>query len=314
MKEYSNNLNTIGNQRDWVWRGWQIRYTFKRVLPEYQATDIPLILLHGFGASIHHWRKNIPILSEKHTVYAIDLLGFGASKKAYTSYQIKLWGELIYDFWQTFINQPIILIGNSIGSLIALYVAANYPKMVKGLVMLSLPDVTQKQAMIPKVLQPIINTIEKLVASPLLIKTIFYIVRRPNFIRRGLQLAYVNQNAVTDELVEIICKPTQDKDAARTLVALTKNANKPDYSPSPSQLLNQLEIPILLIWGQGDRLIPVKLASQFTQQNHHIELQLLDGVGHCPQDECPDKFHQILSQWLNKNFSNDFFNTSSYKL
>ena len=61
-------------------------------------------------------------------------------------------------------------------------------------------------------------------------------MRRPNFIRRSLKFAYVNHDAITDELVELICTPTQDKGAARTLVAITKNSNKPDNSPSPSQL------------------------------------------------------------------------------
>ena len=218
-------MNDIGYQRDWVWRGWQIRYCFKRVWPEYRDVDLPLILLHGFGASIPHWRKNIPVLSEKHTVYALDLLGFGASRKAFTHYEVKLWAEQVYDFWQTFIGQPVVLVGNSIGSLVALYLAANFPEMVKGLVMLALPDVGEGQAMIPKALQPLVKTIENLVVSPLLIKAIFYLVRRPSLIRRALKLAYVDGRAVTDELVEIICTPTRDRGAARTLVALTQSVN-----------------------------------------------------------------------------------------
>ena len=68
----------LGNQRDWVWRGWQIRYTFIRPR-EYSPKEVPLILIHGFGASIGHWRKNLEVLGSHHTVYALDLLGFGAS-------------------------------------------------------------------------------------------------------------------------------------------------------------------------------------------------------------------------------------------
>lgn len=311
VSEYSKESREIGNQRDWVWRGWQTRYSFKRVSLEYQHLDIPLILLHGFGASIPHWRKNIPFLSEKHTVYALDLLGFGASRKAYTQYHIKLWAEQVYDFWQTFICQPIILIGNSIGSLIALYLAANYPEMAKGLVMLNCPDASQRQARIPQAMKPLVNTLENLLVSPVLIKTIFYLVRRPSFIRRSLELAYVDQTAVTDQLVEIICNPTKDQGAARTLVALTKSVHKSQFSPSLSQLVNKVEIPILLIWGRGDRLIPPTSISNLLAKNPHLELKLLDKVGHCPHDECPDKFHQIFSHWLKRNFSLDY-NSANY--
>ncbi len=304
ISEQKSVMNDIGYQRDWVWRGWQIRYCFKRVAPEYREADLPLILLHGFGACIPHWRKNIPVLSEKHTVYALDLLGFGASRKAFTNYQTELWAEQVYDFWQTFIRQPVVLVGNSIGSLVALYLAANYPDMVKGLVMLALPpDARDRQAEIPQVLQPIVKTIENLFASPLLIKAIFYLVRRPSFIRRGLKSAYVDRQAVTDELVEIICAPTRDRGAARTLVALTQSVNQARFSPSAKLLLPQLNIPILLIWGKGDRLTSPRLAPDLAQQNPHIELRLLDNVGHCPHDEYPDRFNSILLHWLENNFS-----------
>jgi haloalkane dehalogenase len=295
--------NDIGYQRDWVWRGWQIRYCFKRIAPEYQDSDLPLILLHGFGASIPHWRKNIPVLSERHTVYALDLLGFGSSRKAFTQYEVKLWAEQVYDFWQTFIGQPIVLVGNSIGSLVALYLAANYPEIAKGLVMLALPDVGDRQAAIPKALQPLVKTIENLLASPLLIKAIFYAVCRPGMIRRGLKCAYVQPEAVTDELVEIICTPTRDGAAARALVALTQSNQRPQFSPPVKLLLRQLNLPVLLIWGKGDRLIPPRLAGELAQQNTRIDLELWDNVGHCPHDECPEQFNQVLLAWLENKFS-----------
>jgi haloalkane dehalogenase len=300
MTKVTNWEEQIGKQRDWIWKGWQIRYTFKRVSPEFQHSDVPLILIHGFGASIHHWRKNIPILSEKHTVYALDLLGFGASRKPFTHYQIQLWSQLVYDFWQTFIRTPVVLVGNSLGSLVSLYTSVTYPEMVKGLVMLNLPDVAQRQAMIPKVIQPLVNTLENLVASPLLIRLLFYIVRQPAIIRSALKTAYVNPSAVTDELVNIIVTPPQDQGAARALIALTQFMNQPPLPPLASSLLSQLQIPTLLIWGKGDRLVSPKLAPILAQQNPHIELLLLDNIGHCPQDENPAQFNHILLEWLSR--------------
>ena len=293
----------VGNQRDWLWRGWKIHYSFEPVSLDSVHLDIPLILLHGFGASIGHWRYNIPILKEKHTVYSLDLLGFGASQKAHTSYQIQLWADLVYDFWRTFINQPIVLVGNSIGSLTALLVAVTHPQIVKGLVMLGLPDISQRQQMIPQWLQPIVRSVENLVASPLAIRIIFYLVRHPSVIRRWLKLAYANQVAVNDELVEIIATPPQAQGAARTLIALTKSVNQRDFSPPTSQLLSQIDSPTLLIWGSCDRFIPSSLGLKLARVNSKIELKLLDGVGHCPHDEVPEVFNQLLLDWLSNNVS-----------
>lgn len=87
----------IGNQRDWIWRGWQTRYSyFPTQTISLEAKQTPLILIHGFGASIEHWRHNIPVLGQEYPVYALDLLGFGASRKADTEYTVKLWVEQVH--------------------------------------------------------------------------------------------------------------------------------------------------------------------------------------------------------------------------
>ncbi|BAQ66681.1 alpha/beta fold hydrolase [Geminocystis sp. NIES-3709] len=283
----------IGNQRDWIWRGWRIRYTFQRVAVENQSNDIPIILLHGFGASLNHWRYNIPVLSQYHTVYALDLLGFGTSKKAYTDYGIELWSKLVYDFWHTFITKPCIIIGNSIGSLIALNTVAQYPIITKELVMLSLPDIYSRQK-----IQPFIEKLENLVASPLLIRLIFYLARQPSFIRRCLKVAYIDHTNINDELVNFITNATLDRGSARALIALSKSVKK--FPFSAEELLKQIDIPILLLWGKLDRLIPPNYAQKLAQVNPKIELKLLDNLGHCIHDESPKLFHKIFFDWRRK--------------
>ena len=64
-----------------------------------------------------------------------------------------------------------------------------------------------------------------------------------------------------------------------------------------------LAIPILLIWGLQDRMVPPLLAPIFAKLNPLIELVELESVGHCPQDECPEKFNPILKDWLTRHFS-----------
>ena len=290
----------VGNQRDWMWRGWRIRYSFQpQKLSQDNNCNSPIILLHGFGVSLKHWRQNISVLSENHPVYALDLLGFGNSQKAYTNYGIELWSELLYDFWSVFIAQPSILIGNSIGSLIALNTVANYPQIAKNLIMLALPDLAGRGEMIPAKLLSLVTTIERLVANPLVIRLLFYFARQPSIIRRSLKIAYVDHFHVDDELVNLITLPPQDKGAARALIALTKSMNS--FSISATELLEQVNIPMLLVWGKSDRLVPPHPAQKLARVNPLLELQLLDNIGHCPHDESPETFHQIVEKWLNAN-------------
>jgi haloalkane dehalogenase len=293
----------VGNQRDWVWRGWQTRYTYIRPSQNSQKT-MPLILLHGFGASIGHWRHNLEVLGEYHTVYALDMLGFGGSEKAPANYSIELWVEQVYDFWQTFIRQPVVLVGNSNGSLVSLAAAAAHPEMVQGIVMMSLPDPSLEEEAIPPFLRPVVRTIKNLVASPLLLKPVFHFVRRPSVLRRWAGLAYAHPEAITDELIEILASPPQDRGAVRAFSALFKAAIGINFSPSVKALLPTITIPMLLIWGQKDRFVPPMLANQFAQYNEKLQLLNLEDVGHCPHDECPEQVNQAILDWINKCLEN----------
>ncbi len=296
----------VGSQRDWVWRGWRIRYTYIRAKsnPSSQQSSVesstPILFLHGFGASIGHWRHSLSALSQSHTVYALDLLGFGGSQKAITPYNITLWVDLVHDFWSTFIREPMLLVGNSIGSLISLVTAAEYPEIAQGLVLISLPDPGVQTEAMPGWAIPIVDSLQSFVASPALLRPIFYFVRRPSIVRRWARLAYQNPDAITDELVEILATPARDRGAARAFCTLFRVIGSPRLGPSVKSLLPNLNLPILLLWGKQDRLIPTGLAhpNQYLQYNPQLKVVELDQAGHCPHDECPERVHQEIFNWI----------------
>jgi pimeloyl-ACP methyl ester carboxylesterase len=288
----------VGSQRDWVWRGWQTRYTYFRAATTNQAPTTPVMLIHGFGASIGHWRHNLEVIGEHHTVYALDMLGFGASRKAAVDYKIDLWVAQVYEFWQTFIRKPIVLVGNSIGSLVCLAAAAAHPEMVQGIAMINLPDFSLEEEMIPSWLRPVVSTIKSLVASPLILNSVFYVVRRPTVLQKWAGRAYANSAAVSAELLEILSLPSQDRGAAATFSALFKGMTSSEFGPRVKTILPNLEIPVLLMWGREDKMIPPMLAAQFAALNTKIKLVEIDNAGHCPHDECPELVNQVLLDWL----------------
>ncbi len=288
----------IGQSRDWFWRGWRVSYSFDRPDNYQDKRCPPLLLIHGFGAAIGHWRNNIPSLAKNRPVYAIDLLGFGASQKVFTSYQVSLWQAQVYDFWRTFINCPVVLVGNSLGSLVSLSVAARHPEVVGRLIMLNIPDVGDRSKQIPPLLFPLLRSLENLVANSFLLRPLFYFLRSPKIIQRLTSLAYSNPNKVTDELIEIFSTPPQDQDADLAFLALVRSARTSDFSPSIKELLSYVTSPILLIWGKEDRIIPFRLASRIAKLAPQIEFVPLDRIGHCPQDECPELINHLILQWL----------------
>jgi len=117
----------------WAWRHHAIYY----VKAGQRRDRPPLLLVHGFGASTDHWRKNLVGLSADFEVWAIDLLGFGRSDKAIVPYSPNLWRDQLQDFITEVIGRPAVLVGNSIGAYACLLTGATCPKAIQGVVLIN---------------------------------------------------------------------------------------------------------------------------------------------------------------------------------
>ena len=143
--------------REWIWRGHRVRYTFTAAVSSDSPSSSPdsspdlpisspLLLIHGFGASVRHWRSNIGPLSANRSVYAVDLLGFGASDKDSTVYGTALWVEQLFDFIRQVIGRTVVVVGNSLGSVVGLGLAAKHPDVVTAIAWLNLPDFSDRKS------------------------------------------------------------------------------------------------------------------------------------------------------------------------
>ena len=282
---------------DWDFQGWRSRYGFYRSRNPANNKP-PILLIHGFGAALDHWRDNIPALAEHHTVYAIDLLGFGGSEKPPTRYSIYLWVEQVFQFWHKFIGVPMVIIGNSVGSLVAAIAASHHPEIATGVITISLPDIDAFKDLVPKFLRPIERFVKAIVAA-ILIKPLFFLIRQPFMIRFILKrIVYCDPRRVDDELIEIIAKPARDRQAAEAFSRLNRSLNRPNYSPSLTQALSQLQVPLLILWGSCDRLIPPSEGNRLVKYAPNATLMYLEGMGHCPHDENPERVNHEILQWL----------------
>ncbi|OIP76350.1 MAG: alpha/beta hydrolase [Oscillatoriales cyanobacterium CG2_30_44_21] len=283
--------------RDWYFRGWRSRYGFCRSRNSL-ANKPPILLIHGFGAALDQWRDNVPALAETHTVYAIDLLGFGASEKPPTSYSIYLWVEQVLNFWQKFVGVPMVIVGNSIGALVATIAASHHPEMAAGVVTISLPDIAAFNDLVPPALRPLERSV-KAIVSALFVKPLFYLVRQPWVIRAVLKgIVYSDHDRVDRELVEIIAKPARDRQAAEAFLRLNRSINQPNYSPSLTEALSLLQAPLLIMWGNGDRLIPPSEGKRLVQYAPNATLLYLENAGHCAHDDRPERVNHEILDWI----------------
>jgi pimeloyl-ACP methyl ester carboxylesterase len=282
-------------QLDWQWRGYKIRYT-------EAGQGKPLFLIHGFGACIGHWQKNIPYLAEAgYHVYAMDLLGFGASDKPALNYSLELWEEQIKDFWQERINQPTVFIGNSIGALLSLMLVTNHPEITAGGVLINCAGgLNHRPDELNLPLRVVMSTFTKLVSSPLTGKFIFNGVRQKSRIRNTLYQVYRDRAAVTNELVEMLYQPSCDVGAQQVFASVL--TAPPGLSPD--KLLPNLQHPLLILWGENDPWTPIKGAKIYQDlavNNDNVEFYSIPAAGHCPHDEKPEIVNQQIINWLAKH-------------
>lgn len=289
----------LGHQRSWYWRGWRIRYSF---LAPTTATDRPpVLLLHGFGASLAQWRQTLGPLAQQHPVYALDLLGFGGSAKAATTFGTSLWVEQVHDFWCQWLGQPVVLMGHSLGALVALTAAVTYPEMCDRIVLLTLP--AARQELLPAWLETLARPLERTFSTPLLIRPLFRVVRQPWLLRAILRRLYTQPERVDAALVNSFARPPRERGAARTLCYLVRSRTDPHFSPTSRSLIERLQRPTLLLWGQADQVIPPQWGRQVTCLNDQITLIELPNAGHFLYDEYPEQVNQTILDWLGTDHS-----------
>ncbi|MEO0350132.1 MAG: alpha/beta fold hydrolase [Cyanobacteria bacterium P01_A01_bin.15] len=291
----------LGQQRFWYWRGWRVRYTYLRPGDPVAQQRTPILLIHGFGASLEQWRSNLRDWGQCRPVYALDLLGFGHSQKPAVLLGADLWQTQIYDFWQALIAQPVILTGHSLGALVALTAAARHPAMANRLILLTLP--LARQELVAGWLARLARGVEGLFATPLLLRPLFAVVRQPSLIRKVLTGIYQQPERVDEGLVELFTRPTLERGAARTLCYLVKSRTQAEFSDATADLLNQVSVPILLLWGSQDRVLPVAWGRQILAANPGITYREIEGAGHCLFDEVPGAIQDAVDVWLAKGGS-----------
>lgn len=278
----------------WNWREQAIYYV---KAGDRNSHRPPLLLIHGFGASTDHWRKNISGLQDNFEVWAIDLLGFGRSAKPNWEYSGHLWRDQIDAFIQEQIGRPAIIAGNSLGGYVSLCVGAQRPASTAGVVLINsagpFTDIqgTTKPDPVRQVMGNIVQTMfQQSWASYLL----FQYVRQRSVIRNTLEKVYLDKSAITDQLVEEIYRPSCDPGAASVFASVfrTPQGEKVD------ELLHQLTRPLLMIWGEADPWINARERGAKFRRYHPQLTEYYLRAGHCPHDEVPDQVNDLIRSWV----------------
>jgi pimeloyl-ACP methyl ester carboxylesterase len=238
------------------------------------------VFVHGLGGSLATWSLNLPTFARQFRICALDLVGAGSSAKPAMDYSVPALAGFLARFlvalgpdWQR-----VSIVGHSLGGAVALAFAGSYPEQVERLVLVD------SAGLGPEINRTVLGLMH---SEPTL-----------EILRTELTHFFANPGRVQQALVEQLYQQRMQPGAQEALVS-TANAAFGDGQQRIDlrDTLGGLHIPVLLVWGEADAVIPVAHA-EAARRAPQSRLEVFAGSGHCPHIECADAFNQLVQSFL----------------
>jgi pimeloyl-ACP methyl ester carboxylesterase len=235
----------------------------------------PLVLVHGLASNaMQDWGRLVAPLARRFHVYAPDLPGFGQSERpAAADYSIPMQVEAVRAFMAAKGLVKARVAGLSMGGWIVARLAGEHPEMVERLVVVDAAGMRPDSNPIPAeaLLPRDEDGVRRLIA----------VVRHkppptPGFLARDILARRLREEWIVRRALESM-------GAGRDWLNGT---------------LGRAAMPVLVVWGKQDRLIPVAYARELQAEFPQAELEVLDGCGHVPMADCPEAFDRVLVPFL----------------
>lgn len=246
-----------------------------------------VVLVHGLGnEASSSWQATVDVLKKDFYVFTLDLPGFGQSSRMNVLYSPENYARVINVLAKKYVRKPFHLVGHSMGGAVALQYAASYPQDVVTLTLVDAAGILHRLAY------------SKYLA-PLGIETV---LNQENLFNNNQvsDLAGIIMNALEDkmpvDLNTLIKSKLFRQKALRgnstSIAGLALVLN--DYSKVPEMI----KVPTLIIWGDKDKIAPVRTGYVLDALIPKSTLKLIPGGGHMAFVEKPEAFHNLLLQQL----------------
>ncbi len=261
------------------------------------------VLVHGLGGSHLNWELFAPLLTPTGRVLALDLPGFGLSEPGERPATVPANVRVLDSFLRQVASGPVVLVGNSMGGMIAILLSASSPESVAGLVLLDPalpPPLTRGRnaatgaMFLAYALPGVGEQLMRARRARLGPRTLVYATLRlcgidpaavpPDLIARSI--------ALIERRSDVAGMDRAFLSAARSLLWVLTRAR------SYRRTMSSVSAPVLLVHGAKDRLVPVAAARDAARRNPHWSYVELAGIGHVPQLQTPDRLARLVLGWL----------------
>ena len=244
---------------------------------------IPVVLLHGLGASMYAWRKNLaPIAAAGFRVIAFDNRGFGYSDEPATGYDNESYVRLTVALLDSLHLAGAVLVGHSMGGAIAAQVAIEHPERVRGLVLIGSAGLGAREPIALRI------------ASWPLVGRAVVALRGRGTTARLLRATYADPEKVTEADVDQYYAPTVQADYGRALRGVLREFRFGGLQGR----LEHVAAPTLVLWGEEDRLVPMGLGRMMAIGIPRAAFLSVAHAGHSVQEEAPDEVNRLMIKFL----------------
>jgi pimeloyl-ACP methyl ester carboxylesterase len=243
------------------------------------------ILMHGFGASLYSWHEVVGPWTEIGRVVAFDRPAFGLTERPDLSqwqgqnpYSPEFQVELLVGLMDALGVEQAILVGNSAGGTVAVNTALTYPDRVQALVLVD-ASIYQGGGS-PVWMRLLLRTPQMRRLGPWITRSIA---------DRGegiIETAWHDPSRIDDATIEGYRLPLQVNDWDRALWEFTLASRDLDLD----ERLDEIRMPVLVITGDDDRIVPTELSLRLAEDIQGAELVVITDCGHVPHEECPLEF------------------------
>jgi pimeloyl-ACP methyl ester carboxylesterase len=251
----------------------------------------PLLLIHGYGALIEHWRRLMPLLQEQHTVCAFDLHNFGYSSPLNGQPGARAWAQQAAQVIDSVLQEPPIVIGHSMGGMVAAQLAHDYPQLVRGLVLVDTTGLPGVISMLPRAKRAFCQAAQAPLAGELMMR----VLDGPRGVRQFLHALYHRTECITPELVATLSGPFQRPHLAPFCLYMLRHFDKLTLDLRPGDVT----APTLIVWGANDPALSLTSGQAIHKRMFpHAHFEAIPNSGHCPFDETPEAFCDIVIPWF----------------
>ncbi|MFD0987132.1 alpha/beta fold hydrolase [Methyloligella solikamskensis] len=243
----------------------------------------PLLLIHGFSAALDWWDEIAPALAKTHKVIRLDLIGHGGTEAPHAGYTIEDQAKLAGAVLDKLEIDSLPVIGHSMGGEVAGELAETRPGLVSRLVLIDSPAN----------LSVSFNPATEAYLTPVLGQLLYHLVTG-RVVKRGLTQGFAPGFPVPEKFVADAEQLTYTAFTHAHDKSVLYQKEKPAY-----ERLKTLDpsIPILVIFGQEDRLVPVETAKLF-EQVPNTTVKYVEGAGHSPMVEKPEATLELIKAFL----------------